>query len=414
MSVEKKSLECVCGKFYSSRPSLCVHRKKCAMFLESKICKRVNLDVEGNTDDDLSVSSATSSKLAQEELNADKLRLIELENKLKLKELELQMKEMEISNMKTEFSLIIQNKDMEISNLKTECSLKLRIKDLEFEKKHIIYAENVIEPEIVEIANNNNFKVDDEVIENNIKLEIIEIAKAPETEPEIVEITNEIEPEVIDNFDIKKSKIKIKRLPPAIAISNMKYNLEQQYNNAYTEEPKPVDKKNDLNNNTKSKNEPQFSDSALNFTEFIDDIDISLTQLEMLESNGYVECFSKTIIKELNDVGYDRRPFQYDKKNRILYVNNENYEWVEDLNNKYLDLLIKKINKKYLSLIPEYRSNHKHIDIDEHVKNNQYLKIIQELMGGVSSKDAGIKYDPNFSQEHKIIQSILQEIKLKK
>ena len=98
------------------------------------------------------------------------------------------MKEMEISNMKTEFSLIIQNKDMEISNLKTECSLKLRIKDLEFEKKHIIYAENVIEPEIVEIANNNNFKVDDEVIENNIKLEIIEIA-------------NEPEPEVIENFD---------------------------------------------------------------------------------------------------------------------------------------------------------------------------------------------------------------------
>ena len=118
MSVEKKSLDCVCGKFYSSRPSLCVHRKKCAMFLESKICKRVNLDVEGNTDDDLSVSSASSSKLAQEVLNADKLRLIELENKLKLKELELQMKEMEISNMKTEFSLIIQNNDMEISNLR--------------------------------------------------------------------------------------------------------------------------------------------------------------------------------------------------------------------------------------------------------------------------------------------------------
>ena len=33
----KKRLECICGKFYSCPPSLCVHRKKCAVYLENKI-----------------------------------------------------------------------------------------------------------------------------------------------------------------------------------------------------------------------------------------------------------------------------------------------------------------------------------------------------------------------------------------
>ena len=63
------------------------------------------------------------------------------------------------------------------------------------------------------------------------------------------------------------------------------------------------------------KNEPpQLSDDAIDFNEFIDDIDISLSQLELLGCNGYVESFSNIIIRQLNEVGYDRRPFQYDKK----------------------------------------------------------------------------------------------------
>jgi hypothetical protein len=36
MSSEKKKLECVCGKTYASPPSLCVHRKKCNIYLEHK------------------------------------------------------------------------------------------------------------------------------------------------------------------------------------------------------------------------------------------------------------------------------------------------------------------------------------------------------------------------------------------
>jgi hypothetical protein len=457
MSIEKKSLKCVCGKFYSSAPSLCVHRKKCSLFLESKTTKQVNVITEGNANDndDLSVSSAvSSSSLRSASINTTQLRLVELENKLKIKEMELENKNMEISNLKNEYFLKMQNKELEILNLKNEFTLKLKIKDLERNITEMKQNEFVINTEVknsvidnnfnVEVENeeveiieiDNNFNVEDEnaavenveiINDNNIKLEIIEIDNNFNVEVENEEVEN-IE---ITKFDVKKSKIKIKGLAYAAKINDMKHIIENQkyydykeekvFNNNTENNGEISTENNDDNkkqNKPNKKNEaPQLPADAMNFSDFVDKIDVSLTQFEMLECSGYVEGFSNTIIKELNDLEYDERPFQYDKKNKILYVKNENYEWIEDHNKKYLDLLIKKINKKYNSIIPEYMNTYKNVGHPSHSKNNQYLTIIQELMGGLLCKEAGVKYDANeinYNQDHKIISLILPNISLKK
>lgn len=77
MSNEKK-LSCVCGKSYSSAPSLCVHRKKCNMFLEHK-----------PSNQGIIVTETYSS------------RIIELENIIKLRDEEIQSLKNEIQNLKT-------------------------------------------------------------------------------------------------------------------------------------------------------------------------------------------------------------------------------------------------------------------------------------------------------------------------
>ena len=101
-------------------------------------------------------------------------------------------------------------------------------------------------------------------------------------------------------------------------------------------------------------------------------------------------------------------------KKKMLYANNEQYEWVEDPNHKYLDLLIKKISKKYNTVLSEYTKMHKNVGYHDHPKNNEYLKIIQEINGSILSADVGVKYDPNYNQDAKIIKKILPVICWKK
>ena len=57
---------------------------------------------------------------------------------------------------------------------------------------------------------------------------------------------------------------------------------------------------------------------------------------------------------------------------------------------------------------------HKNVGYHDHPKNNEYLKIIQEINGGLLSADVGVKCDPNYNQDAKIIKKILAVICWKK
>ena len=122
--MEQKILECVCGKKYSGPPSLCVHRKKCSIYLEEKIKKLKN---------------SRNVKLLIEEENNSNRRILALENRLKFTDLE-----MENTNLKLE----LKDKDLELEN-------QLKLKDLEMENLKL------------------NLQLKDKEIENmNLKLEL--------------------------------------------------------------------------------------------------------------------------------------------------------------------------------------------------------------------------------------------------
>jgi hypothetical protein len=126
--MEKKILECVCGKKYSGPPSLCVHRKKCSIYLEEKIkklknSKNVKLLIEEENNSNRSILALenqlkfTDLKMENQNLNLElKDKDIELENQLKIKDLEME-------NLKLKLEL----KDKEIENM----NLKLELKDKE-------------------------------------------------------------------------------------------------------------------------------------------------------------------------------------------------------------------------------------------------------------------------------------------
>jgi hypothetical protein len=88
--------------------------------------------------------------------------------------------------------------------------------------------------------------------------------------------------------------------------------------------------------NTTTNNNNQFNlhvflnedcKDAINFSDFIKQIQVSLTDLENQAENGYIKGITKLFIENLQGLGMNNRPIHCtDKKRKTLYIK-ENNEW---------------------------------------------------------------------------------------
>ena len=220
-----------------------------------------------------------------------------------------------------------------------------KITDSSFESR-IIELENII-------------KLKDEEIQS-LKNEI-QTLKNP-NQNVVLEIKPVLE---VEKFDVKKSKIKVKSLTAVQRNDNLLY--------IHTNE----------NSNTNLKTAPaipQFSNTACNFIQFLDDINIELSHFENVAVKGCITSFMEVIEDQLQMVEPEERPFHYDKPNKILYIKNKDNEWIIDKEHGGLfKTFIFKLLKKYMNLIDEYRDKYVNVENAEHKENSNYSLIIQEL-----------------------------------
>ena len=103
------------------------------------------------------------------------------------------------------------------------------------------------------------------------------------------------------------------------------------------------------NNNTITNNQFNLQNflnedckDALNFSDFIQQIQITFEHLENQAENGYIKGISKLFIESLQELGQNKRPIHCsDKKRKTLYLK-ENDEWDKEGS---LDALKKGINE---------------------------------------------------------------------
>jgi hypothetical protein len=96
---------------------------------------------------------------------------------------------------------------------------------------------------------------------------------------------------------------------------------------------------------------------AMNITDFVDSIQLQLSDLENVGRLGYVNGISKIIIKNLNALDETKRPIHCtDTKREILYVKDEDI-WKKDNDDdkKCVKKAIKRIAYKNCKLIPDFR-----------------------------------------------------------
>jgi hypothetical protein len=166
---------------------------------------------------------------------------------------------------------------------------------------------------------------------------------------------------------------------------------------------------NTINNNSNNKSfNLQFflnetCKDAMNITEFVNSIQLQLSDLEKVGEVGYIEGISSIIVKNLNALDVTLRPVHCtDKKRETMYIKDEDKWEKEDENKAKLHKMVRKVANKNIGLISEFKELYPDWRKSTSKVSDQFNKIIIESMGGPGDND--------FEKEEKIIKKVAKEV----
>ena len=121
---------------------------------------------------------------------------------------------------------------------------------------------------------------------------------------------------------------------------------------------------------------------AMNITDFVDSLKLSLRDLERMGEHGYAEGISQAFVNGLNDLDITKRPIHCsDSKREILHIKDRD-KWEKDTPNQdKLKDAIKKLSNKNIMVLDDWRRENPGCTEYNHNKNNMYLRMQSEAMG---------------------------------
>jgi hypothetical protein len=141
----------------------------------------------------------------------------------------------------------------------------------------------------------------------------------------------------------------------------------------------------------------------MNITDFVNSLQLKISDLENVGEVGYIEGISNIIIKNLNSMDVTLRPVHCtDKKRETMYVKDENKWEKEDDNKSKLHKMVKKVSNKNIDLISEFKELHPDWKKSTSKVSDQFDKMIIESMGGTGNND--------YEKEEKIIKKVAKAV----
>ena len=147
---------------------------------------------------------------------------------------------------------------------------------------------------------------------------------------------------------------------------------------------------------------------AINMSDFVNQLHVSLNDLETTGKVGYAEGISKVFIKNLNEISYTDRPIHCsDLKRETLYIK-ENNKWTKDDDQKSgLTKAIKHVANKNIKQISEWQKLHPDYSDPESKQNDKYMQIILNSMSGSTKEESDKNYE-------KIARNVIKEVVIDK
>ena len=167
------------------------------------------------------------------------------------------------------------------------------------------------------------------------------------------------------------------------------------------------------NNNTNNNFNLQFflnetCKDAMNIMEFVDQLQVSIKDLEETGRLGYSEGISKIFINGLKQINISDRPIHCaDSKREIVYIKDKNQWTKEDDNKSLLTNAIKHVAHKNMRQIREWTKVNPEYNDSSSKQNDRYLKIVSNSMNGSTEEETNKNYN-------KIIKNITKETVIEK
>ncbi len=163
---------------------------------------------------------------------------------------------------------------------------------------------------------------------------------------------------------------------------------------------------NTINNNNKFNINVFLNETckdAINLTDFVNQINLSLEDLEETSKVGYAEGISNVFIRNLKDIDYKERPIHCNNyKKEVLYIKDDN-QWVKDADKEKLTNAIKVVANKNIKQIPNWQKANPEYNNPKSKQNDKYMKMLCEVMSGSSKQEQQKNYN-------KIIKNISKEV----
>jgi hypothetical protein len=146
--------------------------------------------------------------------------------------------------------------------------------------------------------------------------------------------------------------------------------------------------------------------NAMNISEFVEKLNLSLEDLMYTINNGYVKGISNIFVKNLKELEPTMRPIHCSDVKRLqFYVKDEN-EWIKEKANEKINRTITQISNKQLNKIKEWETNNnewcnsevlreKFLNMLGNVlddkENNSEISIKREISNSIDIKNTLVK-----------------------
>jgi hypothetical protein len=140
---------------------------------------------------------------------------------------------------------------------------------------------------------------------------------------------------------------------------------------------------------------------ALNLSEFIKSLNISLAEIETTTRIGYVEGVSNIFINGLKQLEVNQRPIHCsDAKRETLYVKDNN-EWNKENSKEKIKHAIEIIDKKQIDMMKEWEANNPTWKNSEK-GTMEYMKMVHTITSGSDLSEN--------NSHNKIIKNVVKEV----
>jgi len=134
---------------------------------------------------------------------------------------------------------------------------------------------------------------------------------------------------------------------------------------------------------------------AMNISDFVEKIKLTVGDLYYTRDNGYAKGISNIFVKNLNEIPETERPIHCSDANKLVFYVKDEDEWQTDNENDKINKSIVDISRKQLCAIKMWENEHPNWQTDDKL-TTEYINIVKKI----TSVDNDEK---NLEHIHKII-----------